>query len=89
MGKQFGGKGKLELEKYARSKHWDGEKFVNIEETKMDMPISAIPRILYNQLFRRKGLQPKQNIPLIPFNKTEFLTISNTFKFIWYGHLHY
>ncbi len=87
MGKQFGGKvGKLELEKYARSKHWDGEKFVNLEETKMDMPISAIPRMLYNQLFGRKGLQPKQNIPVIPFNKAEFLAVSNTFKFIWYGH---
>jgi len=87
MGKQFGGKaGQIELDKYARSKHWNGEVFVNLEETKMDMPFSAIPRLLYNQLFKRKGREPKQKIPVIPFNKTQFLAESDTAKFIWYGH---
>lgn len=87
MGKQFGGKvDELELEKYAKSEQWDGKQFINLEETNMDMPISAIPKILFNQLFRRKRLQPKQNIPVIPFNKAAFLAESKTVKFIWYGH---
>ena len=87
MKKEFGGKvTPLEIEKYSRSKHWDGQKFNNLEETKMDFPFKAIPKLLYKQLFKRKNRQPKEKIKAAPFNSPTFLTPSEHMKFIWYGH---
>lgn len=87
MRKQFGGKlTQSEIAAYSHSKHWDGQKFVNLEETTMDIPFRAFPKLLYRQLFQRKGRQPKQIIPVVPFNKTLFLSESENAKFIWYGH---
>ena len=84
---QFGGKvTESEISKYATSEHWDGEKFNNLEETNMDISFWAIPRLLFNQLFKRKSREPKQLIPHLPIDKDEFTAHSETSKFIWYGH---
>lgn len=87
MSKQFGGKvTQKEKEQYAQSKFWDGEKFNNLELTEMKIPFRAIPKMLTNQFFGRGGLQPKTKIPLVPFDKSEFLKPSDHAKFIWFGH---
>jgi L-ascorbate metabolism protein UlaG (beta-lactamase superfamily) len=87
MAVQFGGKvNKHEIKKFSKSKHWDGKRFCNLQETNMKIPLSAAPGLIYNQLFNRKGLKPKQNIPVVSFNKHAFLADSETFKFVWLGH---
>lgn len=85
--KQFGGKvRKAEILNYSRSKHWDGKKFNNLEETKMTIPFKAMPKLLYTQFFKRKNREPKQKIEIQAFNASAFLAASDAMKFIWYGH---
>ena len=87
MNKQFGAKITKELEQqYARSKNWDGKKFVNLEETTMDVSFLTLPKILYKQFCRREGRSPKQDLSIIPFNEAAFLAPSEKIRFIWYGH---
>lgn len=87
MGKQFGGKiSKEEKMRFSKSKNWDGEKFINLEKTTMDIGIRKMPKLLYKQFFEHKGRTPKQNLPIIPFDKEAFLASSALSKFIWYGH---
>ncbi len=85
--KQFGGKITPALEhRYANSKHWDGTKFINLEETKMDISFQNIPKLVYKQFCERKGREPKSPLPIIPFDKRTFLASSANAKFVWYGH---
>jgi len=85
--KQLGGKvTPEEILGYSRSIHWDGAKFCNLEETKMDIPFRAIPKLLYRQLFQRKNRLPTCEIPLVPFNAEEFLAKTDTIKCVWFGH---
>lgn len=87
MSKQFGAKvTAVEKEAYSRSPHWDGEKFNNLTETNMKVPVKAIPKLMFNQLFGRGKLQPKTPIEHVAFNKQAFLEDSNDGKFIWFGH---
>jgi L-ascorbate metabolism protein UlaG (beta-lactamase superfamily) len=87
MMKQFGGKAsKNELVKYALSEHWDGKKFVNLEETKMDIGLGSLPGLIYKQLFDKKGREPKSKLQVLPFDKEAFLKPAEQAKFIWYGH---
>jgi L-ascorbate metabolism protein UlaG (beta-lactamase superfamily) len=87
MGKQFGGKlEQSHINTYARSEQWDGAKFTNLEMTEMNIPFRSMPKMIYNQLFKRKGLQPKQTIRSVPFNKTQFLSPAVQMKFAWFGH---
>ena len=87
MKKEFGGKvTPVEIEKYSRSKHWDGQKFNNLEETKMNIPFKAIPKLLFSQFFKRKQRQPIKEIKVPPFSAELFLAPSELMKFIWYGH---
>lgn len=87
MSKQYGAKvTDVEREAYRRSPQWDGEKFNNLEETIMKVPFKAIPKLMFNQLFGRGKLAPKQAIQHVPFDKTAFLKDSNGAKFIWLGH---
>jgi len=72
--------------RYARSKNWDGKKFVNQEETKMDVTLLTLPKILYKQFCQREGRSPKKDLPVLPFNKKDFLAPSGNSRFIWYGH---
>lgn len=87
MAKQFGGKISAEhLKKYAESSNWDGKKFVNLEETKMEFKLRNVPSLMKKQIFDRKNKEPKSKIPVIPINKEEFCAASVSAKIIWYGH---
>jgi L-ascorbate metabolism protein UlaG (beta-lactamase superfamily) len=87
MAKQFGGKvSKEDIAKYENSPQWDGKKFLNLEETTMDISLASLPKLLYQQIFDRKGREPKTKLPILPFDKTAFLAPSEKAKFIWYGH---
>lgn len=85
--KQLGGKLTARLkEKYSRSPQWNKKKFYNYELTGVDIGISDVPKLLYRQLFEKNGRQPKQPLPIIPFDKEAFLEDSMEPKFIWFGH---
>lgn len=87
MRKQFGGKLTSELEeKYSQSPNWQEGKFMNLEETTMNVNLLSLPKLLYKQFFETKGRQPKSPIPVEPFEKEVFLADSDRAKFIWYGH---
>jgi len=87
VSKQFGGKvTEADVLNYSRSKHWDGNKFNNLEETVMDIPFKAMPKLLYTQIFKRKKRRPLENIKVVPFDAAAFLAPSEHMKFIWYGH---
>lgn len=87
MTKQFGAKVTKELEqRYGQSPQWDGKRFVNLEETGMDISPFQIPKLLYKQFFEKGGREPGSKLPILPFDKTAFLAPSEKMKFIWYGH---
>ncbi len=87
MRKHFGGRITKKLEEhYARSKNWDGKRFINQEETTMEVNFRTMPGLLRKQFCEREGRDPKQKLPVLPFNKEAFLTPSAKSKFIWYGH---
>tara|TARA_R110000868_G_scaffold4211_9_gene26536 strand:+ start:728 stop:1771 length:1044 start_codon:yes stop_codon:yes gene_type:complete len=87
MFKQFGGKiSKDEKKRFSKSESWNGEKFLNIETTSMDISPLKMPKLLYKQFFENNGRKPKQKLPVAPFNSTSFLAPSKDVKFIWYGH---
>lgn len=87
MRKQFGAKpNKEELDRYATSKNWDGEKFVNFEKTGINISFQDIPKLLYKQFLDKKEREPKADISILSVNFKEFLKPSREAKFIWYGH---
>lgn len=87
MTKQFGGKLTKKLQTdYQQSPNWQDGKFMNLEETSMDVNLLSMPKLLYKQIFESADRAPKQPIPIQVFNKEEFLAPSENVKFIWYGH---
>lgn len=87
MSTQFGGKPtKEDLARYSTSKHWDGKKFNNLEETTMDFNIQDVPKMMYSQFFEKKNREPKSPLPILPFDKEAFLADTEEMKFIWFGH---
>ncbi|MBK8633555.1 MAG: MBL fold metallo-hydrolase [Saprospiraceae bacterium] len=87
MRQQFGAKStKKDLELYAKSKHWDGQKFQNLEETNMQFNIQALPKMLYKQFCDKEGRAPAEKIPISKIDTSIFLENSDHLKFIWYGH---
>ncbi|REH01599.1 MBL fold metallo-hydrolase [Flavobacterium aquicola] len=87
MRKQFGAKPtKSDVENYSKSKQWDGEKFLNIENTSMDISIRTMPKLLYKQFCEKKDRAPKAPLNIIPFNNEAFSKSSETAHFIWFGH---
>lgn len=87
MRKQFGAKpSKLDIKKYADSNYWKDNKFENLEATSMSIDIQKLPKLLYKQFCKEEGRIPLNQLPIIPFNTTEFLEPSEETKFIWYGH---
>jgi len=85
--KQFGGKVTKELKaEYSKSTNWKDGSFQNLEKTKFDVAPSKIPSIIYKQISQRKNQTPNQPLPILPFNKKEFLEDAQQAKFIWYGH---
>lgn len=84
---QFGGKiTEADKKRYAKSANWKEGKFENLVETTMEFSFQEMPKLLYKQIFDKKGRNPKQAIPIASFDKKAFLSESDEPKFIWYGH---
>ncbi|MEM0993664.1 MAG: MBL fold metallo-hydrolase [Bacteroidota bacterium] len=84
---QFGGKLRPEhLARYEQSSNWRNGQFQNLEETEVSVGLSKIPSVIYKQLTSRKGKEPAQALPIVPFDQTAFLAPNDAAKFIWYGH---
>lgn len=84
---QFGGRiKKHHKEFYARSKQWNGKKFDNLVETKIDISPRTLPGLIKAQFVGRKVREPEQSIPILPFNNGEWNAEPDKPKFIWYGH---
>jgi L-ascorbate metabolism protein UlaG (beta-lactamase superfamily) len=85
--KQFGGKVTPELKKkYAQSPQWKRKKFYNLQKTGVDIKPWHLPRLIYRQLFDKKGRIPDNPLPITPFDKVAFLAPSDKVKFVWFGH---
>jgi len=85
--KQFGGKvRKQDLEKLEKSKYWKDGKFENFIETKMDMTLSKLPKMLKDSFTGKADRAPKENLNILPFDAIAFDSSDLEPKFIWYGH---
>ncbi|MEQ8237706.1 MAG: MBL fold metallo-hydrolase [Cyclobacteriaceae bacterium] len=85
--KQFGGKiTKDKLVNYESSVNWTNGKFLNLEETQMDIKLKDVPSLVYKQLFDTNGRTPADPIPIVAFDHSAFMAESNSAKMIWYGH---
>ncbi len=85
--KQFGGKLTPELKtKYSKSQQWNGKKFENLEETKLEFSFLDVPKLLYEQFWKTENRSPSQSLPIMAFDKEDFLAPSENMKFIWYAH---
>lgn len=85
--KQFGGKVTDQLkEQYKKSPNWREGVFQNLETTELAASFSKMPGMIYKQLTQGKEKEPEKPLPIVPFNKAEFLAPSPESKFIWYGH---
>jgi len=63
--KHFGGKlTKERLTQCEQSPIWKKGAFRNWEHTTMDITLSKIPKLLYNQIFDKKGREPEQKLPI-------------------------
>lgn len=71
---------------YEQSKYWDGEKFINMEETTMDISLSTIPGLLKAQFTNTKVRRPEKNLEVIPLDMKRFMENPGKAKFVWYGH---
>lgn len=84
---QFGGKiTKILGAQYAKSSHWDGSKFLNLEETSMGLNYHDLPSFLRKQFCEKENREPSAPLPIQPFSGEAFLKPSRSFKFVWYGH---
>ncbi len=84
---QFGGKVTKALkDRYIQSPNWTGKLFSNLVETSLYIPITAIPKLVYNQFFKKKGRLPLVSLPIKVFDKVAFLAPSQSTKFVWFGH---
>ncbi len=87
MRKQFGARpSKLDLEKYSKSRYWNGKIFENLEETTMEFSLSNLPRFLHKQFCKKTDRQPLKPLSILPFNKEVFESGNDSMKSIWYGH---
>ena len=85
--KQLGGKLTSEFkEAYSRSPQWKKRKFYNYERTGVDIGIADLPKLLYRQLFDKKGRGPLQPLLVVQFDKEAFLAADDKPKFVWFGH---
>ena len=66
MSKQFGGKVTKKLkDRYEKSPNWKDGKFMNLEETTMDISFLNMPKLLYRQVFDKAGREPEKNLPIL------------------------
>jgi L-ascorbate metabolism protein UlaG (beta-lactamase superfamily) len=87
MRKQFGAKAKKsDIEKYSKSKYWNGKIFENLEVTKMNISIQTLPKLLYKQFCKKEAREPHKPLSIIPFDKELFIQPHQSMRSIWYGH---
>ncbi|NMM47529.1 MBL fold metallo-hydrolase [Marinigracilibium pacificum] len=77
---------KKDLIKFKNSPNWDGEKFVNLSETTMNINLQKLPGLLKQNFTNKKIRTPAMPLEVIPFDKNHFLNIQNSPGFAWYGH---
>ena len=75
-----------EKEAFTSSPQWQDDKFVNAQETTLDISISNMPKLIKAQFTGREERAPKNTLPLATFNKKTWLADTNAFSFIWFGH---
>ena len=86
MRKQFGARfTQKDLEKYSKSRYWNGTVFENLEETNMDFSLSKMPKFLRKQFFEKEGREV-QSLSIAPFDIELFETSKESMQSIWYGH---
>lgn len=85
--KQFGGKITPQWKsKYTSSPNWKGGKFQNLMDTQTALNFRQFPTILYKQIKGHKEGYPKDELPILPFDKEAFLKPSADTRLVWYGH---
>lgn len=83
---QFGGKlTKEEKQRLKKSLQWKDGIFKNQSKTTMEMSLTSLPGLIRESVKGRKNRNPKDAIPVVPFDKDLFLP-NDVPKFIWYGH---
>ena len=84
---QFGGKvRKKDLEKFQSSKHWKNGKFENLIETRMDITLSKLPKLLKDNFTGKAKRAPQSSLPILPLDLKKFENTSGEPSFVWYGH---
>jgi len=84
---QFGGRiNETAKKEYAKSPQWDGKQFVNQIETTMDINLNSIPGLLKETFSGRAARAPKEQLPLLPFDRAAWDKDTSEFQFIWFGH---
>ena len=79
---QFGGTMRPnEKARYAKSKHWDGNKFVNLTDTPIGVPYKSLFSLLREQLANSKTKFPQKPIPVQAFDLKKFNSQPNQPKF--------
>ena len=83
---QFGGKlTKKEKIRLEKSSQWEKGSFQNQSKTTMDMSLASLPKFIQENNKAKKTRNPKENIPIKPFDVNMFKPDGNP-KFVWYGH---
>ncbi len=73
-------------QKYARSPQWDGEKFVNQQETSVDIDLLKVPELIRENIQYHQAHTPDAPLPVVPFDRQAWAQSKSGFQFIWYGH---
>lgn len=84
--KQFGGKLTDDLiARYEQSPNWKDGKFQNLIETNMEMTFRDMPKLLKKQFCDRDGREPKEPLPMVPFDIKKW-EVANKTQVVWFGH---
>ncbi|MBD8489053.1 MBL fold metallo-hydrolase [Echinicola sp. CAU 1574] len=85
--KQFGGSiRKKDLEKFASSNQWDGNKFVNLSLTTMGFSFKKLPEVLRDNFSKNIQRMPKQHLSILPIDTDQYSQSNKEARFSWFGH---
>ncbi len=74
-----------DLERVKKSEHFEDGVFVNLIETKMDIPLSKIPGMMWGFLSPGENKSPSKSLPT-EFNHQANTAPDSTALITWYGH---